>query len=227
VPGLVPGAPPDELDISVPADVVPMGAGYNQPIMSLATLRRAGTGAAGIGTRVSAIAARPALPPTQAQRDALAATLAASPVDIYVEQGADPGQSSPLPLVLAIAAGIVALGAAAIATGLAAADSRADLTTLAAVGAAPRVRRSLSLAQSGIIAGLGSVLGAVAGFGAAAAVITGLNQQWVNIWPAPDPLPIRVPWTNLLISLVVVPAVAMLGAGLLTRSRLPSERRAT
>jgi hypothetical protein len=42
----------------------------------------------------------------------------------------------------------------------------------------------------------------------------------------PDPMPIAIPWTNFLVSLIVVPLVAMLGAGLLTRSRLPSERRA-
>jgi putative ABC transport system permease protein len=35
-----------------------------------------------------------------------------------------------------------------------------------------------------------------------------------------------VPWLNLA-TLVAVPVVAMLGAGLLTRSRLPIERRPT
>jgi putative ABC transport system permease protein len=34
-----------------------------------------------------------------------------------------------------------------------------------------------------------------------------------------------VPWFNLGVALLVVPVVAMLGAGLLTRSRLPVERR--
>jgi len=41
------------------------------------------------------------------------------------------------------------LAAAAIATGLATADGRADLATLGAVGASPRVRRLMSLSQSG------------------------------------------------------------------------------
>jgi putative ABC transport system permease protein len=35
-----------------------------------------------------------------------------------------------------------------------------------------------------------------------------------------------VPWLNLGVSVVAVPLVAMIGAGLLTRSRLPIERRA-
>jgi hypothetical protein len=43
--------------------------------------------------------------------------------------------------------------------------------------------------------------------------------------PAPTPYPITLPWLNVGIALLVVPVVAMLGAGLLTHSRLPIERR--
>jgi putative ABC transport system permease protein len=123
------------------------------------------------------------------------------------------------------AAALITLGAAAIGTGLAAADGRADLSTLASVGASPRMRRGLSVSQTGVIAGLGSVLGAAAGLGAAVAVLAAMNRQWESIWPGPDPLPIIVPWLSLLMALVVVPVVAILGAGLFTRSRLPIERR--
>jgi putative ABC transport system permease protein len=223
VSGLAPGTPPDELDIRVPGYAVPVGTQH--PILSPAILRSKALEPAKPTTRIGHVILMPAAPATQAQMDHLRAELTGVTDGMIVEHV--PAQNPPpVPLILAIAAGIVALGAAAIATGLAAADSRADLTTLAAVGAAPRVRRSLSLAQSGIIAGLGSVLGAIAGFGAAAAVITGINQQYASVWPSPDPVPIHVPWTNFIVSLIAVPAVAMLGAGLLTRSRLPSERRA-
>jgi putative ABC transport system permease protein len=109
--------------------------------------------------------------------------------------------------------------------GLAAADGRADLSTLAAVGASPRVRRALSLSQSGVIAGLGSLLGALAGLGAAAAVLFALNRAYADLWPAPAPYPIAVPWLNLGPALLVVPLISMLGGGLLTPSRLPIERR--
>ncbi len=223
VSGLAPGMPPDELDIRVPGYAVPVGA--QQPILSPALLGAKALETAKPTTRVGHVILMPAAPATQAQLDHLRAELTGVTDGAYIEH-LPVHHPSPVPLILAIAAGIVALGAAAIATGLAAADSRTDLTTLAAVGAAPRVRRSLSLAQSGIIAGLGSVLGAVAGFGAAVAVITGINQQYASVWPSPDPIPIHVPWTNFIVSLIAVPAVAMLGAGLLTRSRLPSERRA-
>ncbi|GIH12819.1 FtsX-like permease family protein [Rugosimonospora africana] len=223
VSGLAPGMPPDELDISVPGYVVPVGA--QQPILSPSILRAEALKPAKPSTRIGHVIVMPASPATQAQLDRLRAELTGVTGTMFVEH-LPVNRPSPVPLILAIAAGIVALGAAAIATGLAAADSRTDLTTLAAVGAAPRVRRSLSLAQSGIIAGLGSVLGAIAGFGAAVAVITGINQQYASVWPSPDPIPIQVPWTNFIVSLIAVPAVAMLGAGVLTRSRLPSERRA-
>jgi len=137
-----------------------------------------------------------------------------------------PGESERLALFLmAVVAGVITLGAAAIATGLAAADGRADLATLAAVGASPRVRRMLSLSQAGVIAGLGSLIGAVAGLGAAEAVLVALNQRQAQMWPAPAAYPLTVPWLNVGVALVVVPLVAMLGAGLLTRSRLPIERR--
>ena len=87
------------------------------------------------------------------------------------------------------------------------------------------MRRGLSLSQSGVIAGLGSLLGAGAGLGAATAVLIALNRRWADVWPGPTPLPLAVPWLSLGAALLVVPALAMLGAGLLTRSRLPIERR--
>ncbi|TDC33901.1 FtsX-like permease family protein [Micromonospora sp. 15K316] len=138
--------------------------------------------------------------------------------------GQPPSDNNPLLLLLAAAAGMITVGAAGIATGLAAAEGRADLSTLAAVGASPRVRRMLALCQAGVIAGLGSVLGIGAGLGTAVIILTSINRQYADTWPIEDPYPLVVPWATLGV-LVVVPLVAMLGAGLLTRSRLPIERR--
>jgi putative ABC transport system permease protein len=162
--------------------------------------------------------------PTVAEQDRLQAALG-NTAGVYVERGPRSRSDTRSLLLLAVVAGVIALGAAAIATGLAAADGRADLSTLAAVGAAPRVRRGLSLSQSGVIAGLGSLLGAVAGLGGAIAVLLALNRGYADVWPAPTPYPITLPWLNVGIALLVVPVVAMLGAGLLTRSQLPIERR--
>ncbi len=76
-----------------------------------------------------------------------------------------------------------------------------------------------------MIAGLGSLLGTAAGLGGSVAVLVALNRGYADLWPAPTPYPIAVPWLNVGIAVLVVPLVAMLGAGLLTRSILPIERR--
>jgi putative ABC transport system permease protein len=178
----------------------------------------------GMGSVASLVVATTSRMPTQAEEDRLQAELF-DDAGVYVERGARLESDARSLLLLAVVAGAITLGAAAIATGLAAADGRADLGTLAAVGASPRVRRALSLSQSGVIAGLGSVLGAAAGLGGAVAMLAALNAGLADRWPAPTPYPVAVPWLNVGIALLVVPLIAMLGAGLLTRSRLPIERR--
>ncbi|SCL48951.1 ABC transporter permease [Micromonospora peucetia] len=150
---------------------------------------------------------------------------AVRPLDAQLEIERDPtGAGRPLLLLLAAAAGVITVGAAGIATGLAAAEGRADLSTLAAVGASPGLRRLLSLCQSGVIAVLGCALGIVAGLGSASIILTAVNRRYAGLWPVSEPYPMVVPWATLGV-LMVVPLVAMLGAGLFTRSRLPVERR--
>jgi putative ABC transport system ATP-binding protein len=117
-------------------------------------------------------------------------------------------------LVLVLGAAIITLGAAGIATGLAQADARPDHATLAAVGADPRMRRSLAAMQALAIAGIGSALGVAAGFVPALAL--------VGATPDLDPV---VPWTPLLALLAGVPLLAAAAAWLCTRSRMPMDRR--
>lgn len=194
-----------------------------RPVNSL--LSPGAVAAAELAVRPAGLVAVPtSRKPGQAEEDRLRAALAdIGELSWAVERGPHVDED-PILLILGIAAGLITLGAAGIATGLAAADGRRDLSTLAAVGASPRVRRLLSLSQSGVIAGLGSLLGVVAGLGAAFAVLFAFNQAVVGRWPTEPPYPLTVPWESLAIVLVV-PLVAMLGAGLLTRSRLPIERR--
>lgn len=143
---------------------------------------------------------------------------------VEVERGRTTTDDHPYLLLLAIGSGVITVGAAGIATGLAAAEGRADLSTLAAVGASPRVRRVLSLCQAGVIAVVGSVLGIVAGLSSATIILASMNRRYAQAWPVEPPYPVVVPWQTLAV-LVVVPLVAMLGAGLFTRSRLAVERR--
>lgn len=158
------------------------------------------------------------------QKRFAAALRSSGTVSLSVEYGGASRDVSPLLLLLAAAAGVITVGAAGIATALAAAEGRAEMTTLAAVGAAPALRRLLAICQAGVIAGLGSVLGIVAGLGTAAIVLFSVNRQYADDWPFADPYPILVPWPALGV-LVLVPVVAMLGAGLFTRARLPIERQ--
>ncbi|MCX5210920.1 FtsX-like permease family protein [Kitasatospora sp. NBC_00240] len=121
-------------------------------------------------------------------------------------------------------AALVALGAAGIATGLAAADSQRDLTTLAAVGAAPRIRRTLSGFQCGVIAAMGAVLGTICGVVPAVALrkVEGVATPYPGMGPeeAVDRTVVVFPWMTMGITLVVLPLVAVALAALLTRSRI-------
>lgn len=160
-----------------------------------------------------------------AEYERLRAAVHAVHTNLNVEVELGPQYSEePVIWILGVVAALVALGAAGIATGLAAADGRADLATLAAVGAGPRVRRLLSLSQSGVISGLGAVLGVLAGLGTTAVLIAALNAGGDHLRFNDAPMRLFLPWDTIAIVLAV-PLVAMAGAGLLTRSRLPIERR--
>jgi putative ABC transport system permease protein len=216
------------------AIIGPDGTGTRRPLsvsgfalphptaVPVALMTAATAGSLGFEVSPLALLATTTRMPTVEEQDRAQSALGQG-LPLFVERGQRAGDDSLL--ILTIIAALITLGATAIATGLAAADGRADLATLGAVGASPRVRRLLSVWQSGVIAGLGSLLGVVAGVGLALAVLVALNQRYAGIWPAPTPFPISVPWLNVVVAIVVVPLVAMLGAGLLTRSRLPIERR--
>lgn len=130
-------------------------------------------------------------------------------------------------LIAAGITGIVALGATAVATGLVVTETRKDLTTLGAVGATPGLRRRLSMWQAAVISLMGAVLGTAVGLASYAGIAAALNQNLRWQYPLAELYGFEMPWTNLGIVLVAVPAIAMAGAALFTRSKLPSERRAT
>lgn len=119
-------------------------------------------------------------------------------------------------LLLAITAiaGFVTLVGVAISVALSAAEGRADLATLAAVGAPPSRRRALAASQALLVAGVGCLLGlALGSYVAFAARATTGSPEFV------------VPWGNLLLTAFVVPLAAVLVAALATPSRLPLSRR--
>ncbi|HEX4345415.1 MAG TPA: FtsX-like permease family protein [Solirubrobacteraceae bacterium] len=118
-------------------------------------------------------------------------------------------------LILAGAAAIMTLIGVAISIALSAAEGRADMATLAAVGAPPQRRRALMASQALLVGGLGCVLGVALGtFVAYTARATTLSPTFV------------VPWANLAATGIGVPLLAALVAALCTRGRLALVRRA-
>jgi putative ABC transport system permease protein len=125
----------------------------------------------------------------------------------------DTGPSDPsriLLVIAGIAAAFVTLVGVAISVALSAAEGKADLATLAAVGAPPRRRRSLAAAQALLVGGLGCATGLLLG------VFVSYTLRATIGAPG-----FVVPWRNLLVVGVVVPLVAMLIAAVFTPSRLP------
>lgn len=134
---------------------------------------------------------------------------------------------------LVLAAAVIALAAAVIATALADTDGRPDLVTLAAVGAAPRTRRLVSTARAGVVAGIGCLIGGLAGFLPAAGYVLAVartagvepTEHWLGDSPEPR-LHLVVPWSTVALLVVGVPLCAMIIGAAVSRSRLPVERAA-
>ena len=198
--------------IEVPAVVVTRGPGE---VLPSSWLSPAAAEAVGVPVVVGSTVLQYAVPPTDDQEEAVSAALAdLGETNLFrVERGYRDAYGVGL-LALLVASALVTLGASGVATGLAQADARADHATLAAVGADPRLRRRLTAFQAAVVAGLGALLGTVSGFVPTVAFLYADAQ-----------MRFVAPWQNLLVIAVVIPAVAALAAGLLTRSRLPLARR--
>ncbi|MFE2290790.1 FtsX-like permease family protein [Streptomyces sp. NPDC059452] len=170
--------------------------------------------------------------PTDAERQAADAAMAQAGNQAFVmtANSMEQGDDALVLLVLALFAGVVTLGAAAITTGLSKADAEADLTTLSAVGAPPGVRRSLSGFQCLVVALTGVLLGTAAGIVPAVALrLTDLREALADMRMNPMEsayTPIVMPWGTIALLALVVPVLAGLLAAALTSSRLKLARRA-
>ncbi len=132
--------------------------------------------------------------------------------------------------------GTLVLVATLISTALAQAEGRADLGTLAAVGATKRLRRAVAGSQAFVVALAGSVLGLVVGF------VPGVALTWpltagVDVydgpsgstpagWQPPGPV-IDIPWLVLAAVVIGVPVLAALLAAAAIRKSPEVTRRAT
>lgn len=164
---------------------------------------------------------------TQAEADDLTVALRAGGVSAFsarVEPGApvDAGATTrtAMTVMLLILGGLIA-ATIIVVTALGLSDARAPLATLAAVGAAPRIRRLMTGWTALTVGLLGCLVGGVVGLVPAWGILRLLQAV-----SGPSADHIVVPWASLLLALVVVPAVSFVIGALLTRSRLPLVARA-
>ncbi len=214
VPAANGAAPKQKIITTVPVQAVVDAPDLPLPIygvMSPATAARLGVLATPQRLLMTLSAA-----PTDAEIDRVHSALA----EIYgqynsfqVERGNTEDLSFWLWIIVGAGA-LITLSAAGITAGLALVDGRADPATLAAIGAAPRLRKSLAAARTLTTASLGSLLGTAAGVLPSVVVVSVLRN-----------VPLVVPWLQLAALLVAVPLVGAAAAWLLTRSRLPMARR--
>ncbi|MBG0815373.1 FtsX-like permease family protein [Planomonospora sp. ID82291] len=164
------------------------------------------------------------------------AAVSAGKAGSYLELGFDGGYLAPQLWILLGAALVLVLGGTFVATGLAAADLRPDLATMAAVGAPPGIRRLVIAGQAGFIAGLGVLVGALAG------VVTGIGVAWPmttrthdlaylmethgGMRPFPQgPPTVELPWLFLAAVVVGLPVLAAAVAALFARTKVTLTRR--
>ncbi len=117
-------------------------------------------------------------------------------------------------MILVAAGAFITIVGVAIAVALSAAEGRADLATLAAVGAAPSRRRRLSAAQALLVGGLGCLTG----------LAFGMFAAWVARATTGSPRFV-IPWDSVALTAIAVPLFAALVAAVVTPSRLPLVRR--
>lgn len=209
--------------ITLPARLSTRTPKLNSPVYPLSAAK-----ALGVTVKPSGLFATTSRMPTSAEEDKAAAAVADTAGGGYlsVERGYQDNYAIGL-LALVVASAIVTLGGTFTAVGLAAAEGRADVATLAAVGASPGVRRRLAASQAGVIAGLGGVLGVASGIMAGWILVRlQQNELGVNsIAPTDERWSLELPWTYLLATGLGVPMLAVLIGFLSTRSRLPLVRR--
>jgi putative ABC transport system permease protein len=177
------------------------------------------------------LASTTAMPSTEQQQKA-AADLEDLGAYLQVERGYT-SEYGPGLIALVVAALLVTLVGTFTAVGLAATEGRADVATLAAVGASPGLRRRLAAGQAGVIAGLGSALGLASGALTGWALVR--LQQPSTVATADGGTTVQgdpawaftVPWAQLGLIGLGIPLLTVAVAFTLTRSKLPITRRLT
>lgn len=123
-------------------------------------------------------------------------------------------QTDPLVYILGFISIFVTIIASGVAVGLATSEMRDDLSTLAAIGGGPRLRRWITASQAGLIVGLGAILGLLAGVAPAAGLVAlRPDMTW------------HMPWALVALVTIGAPLLAVSATALITRSELILTRR--
>ena len=211
-----------DADVTVPARVV--AADRHQAVVNAvlppSVARQAGLHPATVGLNLT----RPGLSKDGEQDLEAALQDLTPPAGVYVERGFQPDASLVIMRwVLVGLAAILMLGGTLTAMFLSLSDARADLATLAAVGATPRTRRSVAAAYTFVVAFVGAVLGMLVGF------VPGLAVTWplttgneLGTGPYVD-----IPWLMIAVIVIGLPLLTAAVVAACTRSRLPMVTRLT
>jgi putative ABC transport system permease protein len=209
--------------VRLPATLVPAPDYYTDlpgAVISEATAARYGLKSVGGGLLIDTTRRPTSTEVAAANSHVLAAQVEATPPVVDpapAEVGARPDHRrdyGAMFLVLAVVSAVVTLAATAVAVGLATTEMRDDLSTLAAVGASPRLRRRIAAAQAGLIVGAGVLLGVAGGIAPAAGLVAFRRDL---AW--------HLPWLPLTVTVLLAPVLAVTTAALLTRPRLVLVRR--
>ncbi|MFN8167900.1 MAG: ABC transporter permease [Candidatus Nanopelagicales bacterium] len=221
------GSVTEELDavVAIPAVEVTTGTMPAQVLVGPAALApgaplgRVATSMPGAGVVVvePVVADRPDRPTLS---DTLSIALAKSRVSASVITMSDLQREDSTGVVLAVAAAAtlgMALLAGLMVTALALADGRADLVTLAAVGAEPKVRRRMAASTAGFVSALGCAAGVVSGLVVA--------KLLVGLFYSVGGRAFEVNWPLVAFVLLAIPLVTAGVAWLTTRSKVVIPRR--
>ena len=142
---------------------------------------------------------------TQADVDAAAATVASVP-DTFADASRGPQRPDESFRVLLVALALLfAVSVTGVALALGEAESRAEQRSLLALGADPRLRRRIVASRAAVLALLAGILAVPAGIIPAWGLLVSLRMPFVV--PAPE----------VVAAIAILPAVAVLGAWLLSR----------
>lgn len=150
--------------------------------------------------------------PTQSELDSANAALGAlanspSGASISIEKGPQ-DFGSQIAWWILLACLVIAISAGATAIGLARVDGRADDLTLASLGAAARIRKSIAFVQALIVCGLGALIGTALGLLPA-----------VALGAATTSLPFSPPTLQLVLVAIGIPVVIAVGSWVLVGTR--------